>query len=62
MNMIEKSGGGADMAGLTDTANLYTEGVVMAATFIVILPVFLMYTIQQKQFMQGIERSGLTGE
>ncbi len=62
LNMIEKSGGGTDMSGFAETANLYTEGVVMAATFIVILPVFLMYTFLQKQFMQGIERSGLTGE
>lgn len=62
LNMIEQSGGGAAIGGFAETANLYTEGVVMAATFIVILPVFLMYTFLQKQFMQGIERSGLTGE
>ncbi len=62
LNMIEKSGGGAEMGSFAETADLYTEGVVMAATFMVILPVFVMYAFLQKQFMQGIERSGLTGE
>lgn len=36
-----------------------TEGVVMAATFLVILPVLLVYCFLQKQFIQGIERTGL---
>ncbi len=36
-----------------------TEGVVMAATFLVIFPVLLIYCFLQKQFIQGIERSGL---
>lgn len=40
---------------------LVTEGVVMAATFIVILPVLLVYLFLQKQFIQGIERTGITG-
>lgn len=62
LNMMEQGGGGVSIGGFAETANLYTEGVVMAATFMVILPVFLMYTFLQKQFMQGIERSGLTGE
>lgn len=62
LNMMEQGGGGTAIGGFAETANLYTEGVVMAATFMVILPVFLMYTFLQKQFMQGIERSGLTGE
>lgn len=64
LQMIESAGGGTEFAGMaTDAAeNLFTEGVVMAATFIVILPVFIMYMFMQKKFVQGIERTGLTGE
>jgi len=38
---------------------LVSEGTLMAATFIVTVPVLLMYTFLQRKFMQGIERSGL---
>lgn len=64
LQRIESAGGGTEFAGMaTDVAeNLFTEGVVMAATFIVILPVFIMYMFMQKKFVQGIERTGLTGE
>ena len=41
------------------TSELVTEGTVMAATVMVILPVLIAYMILQKQFVQGIERSGL---
>lgn len=33
--------------------------IVMAATFLVILPMLILYLILQKQFMKGIERSGI---
>lgn len=33
----------------------------MAATFLVILPLLVAYVFVQKQFMEGVERSGLTG-
>lgn len=39
---------------------MVTEGTVMAATFIVIVPVLVAYMFLQRQFMQGVERSGLT--
>jgi len=39
----------------------YTEGVVMAGTFMVILPILIVYFILQRQFTQGIERSGIVG-
>jgi len=42
-------------------ANIYTEGVVMAATFLVILPVLIAYFFLQDQFTQGVERSGIVG-
>lgn len=42
--------------------DLYTAGVAMAATFLVVLPVIIFYFVFQKQFKQGIETSGITGE
>lgn len=42
-------------------ANIYTEGVVMAATFMVVLPVLVIYFFLQNQFTQGVERSGIVG-
>lgn len=47
-------------AELTQNADaVITEGVVMAATFLVIVPVIIAYCFLQKQFIQGVERSGL---
>ncbi len=37
------------------------EGTVMAATFLVILPILIVYLFLQKKFMKSIERSGLVG-
>lgn len=37
------------------------QGTVMAATFLAILPLLIIYMFVQKQFMEGVERSGLTG-
>lgn len=42
-------------------ANIYTEGVVMAATTLVVLPVLVIYFFLQNQFTQGVERSGIVG-
>lgn len=42
--------------------DLYTAGVAMAATFLAVLPVIIFYLVFQKQFRQGIETSGITGE
>lgn len=42
--------------------NIYTEGVAMAATTLVVLPMLIMYFFLQKQFVLGVERSGITGE
>jgi len=44
---------------VSDTFTL--EGVVMAATFLIILPILIIYLFLQKKFMEGIERSGLVG-
>ena len=53
---------GAEATGGADLSLIYTEAVAMAATALVILPVFLMYMVLQRQFIQGVERSGITGE
>jgi len=45
-----------------DTATALNESVRMAATTISILPLFIMYLILQKQFVESIDRSGITGE
>lgn len=40
---------------------IVNEALCMAATFLVILPLLVIYTFVQRKFMEGIERSGLTG-
>ena len=42
-----------------DTIN---NAVIMAGTFLVILPVLIGFAFVQRKFMQGIERTGITGE
>ncbi len=42
--------------------NVLTDATLMAGTFMVVLPVLIVYGFLQRQFIQGIERSGLTGE
>lgn len=48
---------GTNPALLVDT--IVTEGTLMAAIFLVIAPILIVYMLVQKRFMQGIERSGL---
>ena len=38
------------------------EAFKMAATFITMLPLFVLYAFAQKQFIEGIEQTGITGE
>ena len=40
---------------------IFNEAMLMAATFLCILPILILYLILQKRFMEGVERSGLTG-
>lgn len=40
---------------------IINKAVCMASTFLVILPLLIAYMFVQKQFMEGVERSGLTG-
>ncbi len=49
-------------AAVGDTATSLSEPVRMAATTLSILPLLVMYLILQKQFVESIDRSGITGE
>jgi multiple sugar transport system permease protein len=51
------SAGGDDASG--DTIN---EGIRMAGTMLTILPLLVVYFLTQKWFVEGIDRSGITGE
>jgi len=53
---------GMSSAEAVNLSMIYTEAVAMAATVLVVLPVFILYMFLQKQFIQGVERSGITGE
>lgn len=51
-----------NMIQMTDIEGLiFNEAMLMAATFLCILPILIMYLILQRRFMEGVERSGLTG-
>ncbi len=50
------------MIQVTDIEGLiFNEAMLMAATFLCILPILITYLILQRRFMEGVERSGLTG-
>ncbi len=51
------SGGGAGEAQFR-----ISEAYKMAATLVSMLPLFIMYTFAQRQFIEGIERTGIAGE
>ena len=38
---------------------LFTESVIMAGTTLAIVPLFIVYMFLQRQFMEGVERSGI---
>ena len=42
--------------------NALNNAVLMAGTFMVVLPIMMAFCVLQRQFIQGIERTGLTGE
>ncbi len=49
-------------ASVGDTATALSESVRMAATTLSVLPLLIIYFILQKQFVESIDRSGITGE
>ena len=40
---------------------MFNEAMLMAATFLCIVPILVMYLVLQRRFMESVERSGLTG-
>lgn len=51
----------ADTYSITDQTAI-NNAVLMAGVTMTVIPVLIMYFFLQKQFIQGVERSGLTGE
>ncbi len=45
-----------------DATPRVSEAYRMAATFMSMLPLFIIYFVAQKQFVEGIEKTGITGE
>ena len=41
---------------------LLNRGIEMAATFLSIVPLLIIYLALQRYFVEGIEKSGITGE
>lgn len=48
--------------GLDDGEDTLNNAVIMAGALIISAPVLLFFAFAQRQFMQGIERTGITGE
>lgn len=48
--------------GLDSGEDVLNDAVVMAGAMVISAPVLLFFAFAQRQFMQGIERSGITGE
>lgn len=46
---------------MDEGAFTFNKAMLMAGTFLVILPLLIVYAFLQKKFMEGVERSGLTG-
>lgn len=60
--MAQKPGGTGLQVSLADIKEVYNYALVMASAVLVILPLIIAYFIMQRWFMEGIERSGITGE
>lgn len=54
----------ADYASMyaSDETILLNEGIRLAATLLIILPMLVVYFVLQRWFVEGVERSGITGE
>ena len=51
-----------DSAGVENTARSINESITLAGTLLSVLPIIIMYVILQNQFVESIEKSGITGE
>ena len=56
ISSMEQGSSGGD---ISSVQFIYHEGVVMAGTVIVLVPLLIMYIILQRRFVEGVERSGL---
>ena len=50
------------MLGLEDGEDTLNDAVVMAWALIISAPILVFFAFAQRQFMQCIERTGITGE
>jgi multiple sugar transport system permease protein len=48
--------------GLSDGEDTLNNAVIMAGTTLISAPILIFFAFAQRKFMQGIERSGITGE
>ena len=46
----------------SEATQMLNEGIRLAATLLIILPMFIMYLLLQKYFIKGVEQSGIAGE
>ena len=49
-------------SGVEMSGNQINEGIKMAGTLLSILPLLMVYFITQRWFVEGVDRSGITGE
>lgn len=52
----------ASAGAATDSAMSINEAITLAGTMLSCLPILIMFIILQKQFVESIEKSGITGE
>lgn len=57
-----ESAAGSQKGGVVDVVNRTNEALQLAGTLLSILPTVILYLILQKQFVESVERSGITGE
>lgn len=57
-----ESAAGSENGGAADVVNKTNEALQLAGTLLSILPTVILYLILQKQFVESVERSGITGE
>ena len=51
-----------NLYGTTGSHSTVNEAISLAGTFLSILPLLVLYIIMQKQFVESIEKVGITGE
>ena len=45
-----------------ESGKTINEAIYMAGTFLSILPLLIIYFIAQKQFVESVDKAGITGE